>query len=137
MMSPRSKRELSATLATWSIAQDLRDGGSCAVHGYPSHPLPLQQPGGQLGRSLPLLCHAAVWAYGEDEELDHQLIRAMQEKDIAALASLPRKRMNSGTSEMRNWIAAAGAVEHLQIRIRLPGMTGIGPHKNLAGEDGS
>ncbi|MGH8055774.1 MAG: extradiol ring-cleavage dioxygenase [Candidatus Entotheonellia bacterium] len=52
-----------------------------------------------------------------DEELDHQIIKAMREKDAEALATLPRKRLNSGTSETRNWIATAGAVEHLDMTL--------------------
>ena len=46
-----------------------------------------------------------------DEELDAELIRAMATADEDALRSLSAVRMNSGTSEMRNWIAVAGAME--------------------------
>jgi hypothetical protein len=52
-----------------------------------------------------------------DEELDWQVIKALQAKDAEALAALPRRRLNSGTSEIRNWIAAAGAVEHLDMQL--------------------
>jgi 3-O-methylgallate 3,4-dioxygenase len=52
-----------------------------------------------------------------DEELDHQVLKALQEKDAEALGALPRRRMNSGTSEIRNWIVAAGAVEHLPMTL--------------------
>jgi AmmeMemoRadiSam system protein B len=52
-----------------------------------------------------------------DEELDELVIKAMQTHDAAALASLPRERLNSGNSEIRNWIATAGAVAHLQMRL--------------------
>lgn len=52
-----------------------------------------------------------------DEELDELVIKAMQTSDAAALAALPRERLNSGNSEIRNWIATAGAVEHLQMRL--------------------
>jgi 3-O-methylgallate 3,4-dioxygenase len=48
-----------------------------------------------------------------DEELDQQLLKAMQAKDHEVLSALPQRRLNSGTSEVRNWIATAGAVEHL------------------------
>ena len=33
------------------------------------------------------------------------------------LSALPQRRMNSGTSEVRNWIATAGAVEHLDMTL--------------------
>ena len=52
-----------------------------------------------------------------DEELDRGVIKAMQEKDEQHLCSLPRERLNSGTSEIRNWIATAGAVEHLDMKL--------------------
>lgn len=52
-----------------------------------------------------------------DEELDHQVITALRAKDATALTSLPRERLNSGNSEIRNWIATAGAVEHLEMRL--------------------
>jgi hypothetical protein len=48
-----------------------------------------------------------------DEELDHQILKAMQARDAEALSGLPQRRLNSGTSEVRNWISTAGAVEHL------------------------
>src|SRR5206468_5270982 len=52
-----------------------------------------------------------------DEELDHQIITAMQHNDAAALSSIPKERLNSGNSEIRNWIATAGAVEHLKMQL--------------------
>jgi hypothetical protein len=51
-----------------------------------------------------------------DEALDGSVIRALREKDAAALQSLPRERLNSGNSEIRNWICAAGALEHLDLK---------------------
>ena len=52
-----------------------------------------------------------------DEALDQQVIKALQSKDAEAVYALPRQRLNSGTSEIRNWIAAAGAVEHLPMTL--------------------
>jgi AmmeMemoRadiSam system protein B len=52
-----------------------------------------------------------------DEELDHQVIDALQRKNVEAIYALPRKRMNSGTSEIRNWLVTAGAVEHLDMKL--------------------
>jgi 3-O-methylgallate 3,4-dioxygenase len=74
------------------------------------------------------LSHFAV-----DERLDREIIRALMEKDAGALKSLPRNKLNSGNSEIRNWIAAAGAVEHLPLAwveyvpaYRSPAGTGTG-----------
>jgi 3-O-methylgallate 3,4-dioxygenase len=49
-----------------------------------------------------------------DEDLDHTIIDACTRKDAATLQSLPRKKLNSGSSEIRMWICAAGASEHLE-----------------------
>lgn len=68
-----------------------------------------------------------------DEELDREVIRALSEKDANALQDLPRKRLNSGNSEIRNWICEGGALEHLDLRwvtycpgYRTPAGTGTG-----------
>lgn len=52
-----------------------------------------------------------------DEDLDQRVITAMRTKDAAALTTLPRAQLNSGNSEIRNWIAVAGAVEHLDMHL--------------------
>lgn len=68
-----------------------------------------------------------------DEELDGRVVRALRDKDAQALAALPRQQLNSGSSEIRNWICMAGAVEHLALRrleyipaYRTPAGTGTG-----------
>ena len=68
-----------------------------------------------------------------DEELDRMVLKAMQEKDAEKLMSLPRHLLNSGTSEIRNWIVTAAAVEHLDMELfdyvpcyRSPAETGTG-----------
>jgi len=50
-----------------------------------------------------------------DEELDRGVIEACKRKDADALQSLPRRKLNSGSSEIRMWICAAGAAEHLDV----------------------
>jgi hypothetical protein len=64
-----------------------------------------------------------------DEELDGAVIAAMRNKDAAALESLPRHKLNSGSSEIRNWICAAGALEHL----KLDWLTYVPGYRTLAG----
>lgn len=68
-----------------------------------------------------------------DEELDRGLLQAMQAKDAEALRGIDRARINSGSSEIRNWICTAGAVEHLDMQwhdylpcYRTPAGTGTG-----------
>lgn len=51
-----------------------------------------------------------------DQKLDALVLRACREKDRPALTSIPVRRLQSGNSEIRNWIAVAGAAEHLEVR---------------------
>jgi 3-O-methylgallate 3,4-dioxygenase len=68
-----------------------------------------------------------------DEELDGRVMRALRERDAAALCALPRELLNAGNSEIRNWICMAGATEHLDLHslayfpgYRTPAGTGTG-----------
>ncbi len=51
-----------------------------------------------------------------DEELDRRVLDACRRKDGESLSTIPPEQLNSGSSEIRNWIATAGAVEHLETR---------------------
>jgi 3-O-methylgallate 3,4-dioxygenase len=68
-----------------------------------------------------------------DEELDRAVLEALQAKDEAALTGLPLNKLDAGSSEIRNWICAAGALEGLAMRwsdyipgYRSPAGTGTG-----------
>ena len=68
-----------------------------------------------------------------DEQLDRQVITALVDKDDATLRSLPVKLLNSGNSEIRNWIIVAGAMQGHDIdwweyvaAVRSPAGTGCG-----------
>jgi 3-O-methylgallate 3,4-dioxygenase len=68
-----------------------------------------------------------------DEELDRRVLKACREADAQSLASLPVNKLNSGSSEIRNWIVVAGAAERLQTAwqeyeplYRTPAGTGCG-----------
>jgi len=69
----------------------------------------------QAVRTLPGHRRAVVVASGGlshfvvDTDLDARLLDGMRSGDRNALAALPADRMNSGTSEGRNWLVAAGA----------------------------
>lgn len=51
-----------------------------------------------------------------DEELDETVLTACRSKDAATLSSIPVNKLNSGNSEIRNWITVAGAAEGLDMR---------------------
>jgi 3-O-methylgallate 3,4-dioxygenase len=68
-----------------------------------------------------------------DETLDGEVVQALRRKDAAALQNLPREKLDSGSSEIRNWICAAGALERLDLGwvhycpgYRTPAGTGTG-----------
>ena len=68
-----------------------------------------------------------------DEGLDRGFIDMLRRNDGAAIQALPREKLNSGSSEIRNWICVAGAVEHLSLEwslyepgYRTPAGTGTG-----------
>jgi 3-O-methylgallate 3,4-dioxygenase len=68
-----------------------------------------------------------------DEELDQRVLEACRNKDGESLCTIPPAQLNSGSSEIRNWIAAAGASEHLDTQwqeyypcYRSPAGTGYG-----------
>ena len=50
-----------------------------------------------------------------NEELDRQVVKALQRKDYPALTRIPLNKLVSGSSEIRNWIATAGAVQHMNL----------------------
>ena len=68
-----------------------------------------------------------------DEALDRGFLDMLKRNDGEAIQNLPRKLLNSGSSEIRNWICVAGAVEHLSLEwslyepgYRTPAGTGTG-----------
>ena len=68
-----------------------------------------------------------------DEELDNTVLQACAQGDEAALASIPPAKLNSGNSEIRNWIVMAGAAAALRCEwreyvplYRTPAGTGCG-----------
>ncbi len=86
-----------------------------------------------VGKRVAVIGSGGLSHFVVDDDLDHMVLKAMEEKDADALMNLPRERLNSATSEIRNWIAAAGAAEHLQCEViayapvrRTPAGTGGG-----------
>lgn len=68
-----------------------------------------------------------------DEELDHYVIDALTHKDRERLYRVPRDKLRGGTSEILNWVALAGAVEPMEMKLvdyvttyRSPAATGCG-----------
>ena len=51
-----------------------------------------------------------------DEEFDRGLMAAMHHKDSSAITAAPPAKLKSGSGEIRNWIALAGAMESLDLK---------------------
>jgi len=101
----------------YKLGQALRE----AIEGYPE------------GVRVGVVASGGLSHFTVDEALDGALISALREKDASSLQSLPREQLNSGSSEIRNWICAAGALEHLALHwvhycpgYRTPAGTGTG-----------
>jgi hypothetical protein len=68
-----------------------------------------------------------------DEDLDQQVIAAIRDKDSAALAALDPRRLQAGSSEIRNWIVVGEMARELDLDwleyipgYRTPALTGTG-----------
>lgn len=68
-----------------------------------------------------------------DEQLDRNVLAGCASGNGKALSAIPPNKLNSGSSEIRNWIVAAGAAEGLRTRwqeyvplYRTPAGTGCG-----------
>ena len=94
----------------------------------PSQPTPRRCY--QLGRALrgaieawkgnarvAILASGGLSHFVVDEGLDQIALEAMRRRDMVALSQLPRERLNSGNSEIRNWIVIAGACEHFDMTV--------------------
>ena len=94
---------------------------------------------GELVAEFPGDIRVGVFASGGlshylvDEELDRAVIEALHRKDYVALAALSPQRLQSGTSEIRNWICVAAAARDLDLdwityvpAYRSSALTGVG-----------
>ncbi len=68
-----------------------------------------------------------------DEDFDRLILKAPADKDAEFLQRIPRNKLMGGSSEILNWVAVAGAVEHLNMNwfnyvpgYRTPAGTGTG-----------
>lgn len=68
-----------------------------------------------------------------DQALDQRVMQALRDRDAAVLRTIPRPALNSGSSEILNWVLAAGALDHLAVTwsdylplVRTPAGTGVG-----------
>ena len=61
-----------------------------------------------------ILASGGLSHFTVDEELDHRLLDGLKNNDGESLCSIPVGKLNSGNSEIRNWLTVAGASGHLK-----------------------
>jgi len=66
------------------------------------------------GARVGILASGGLSHFTVDEELDRGVLDALKRNDGKALSSIPLQKLNSGNSEIRNWITVAGAAGHLK-----------------------
>jgi 3-O-methylgallate 3,4-dioxygenase len=84
-------------LRCYELGQSIRD----AVEAFPGE--------AQVG----ILASGGLSHFTVDEELDRRVLDGCRGKDARSLSTIPVHKLNSGSSEIRNWITVAGACEHL------------------------
>jgi hypothetical protein len=66
-----------------------------------------------------LIASGGLTHFVVNEGFDHRVIDAMEKGDAVALTSLPEGMFQSGTSEIKNWIVAAGAMAEAGLPMKL------------------
>ena len=69
------------------------------------------------GQRVGIVASGGLSHFVVDEDLDHAALAAMKDKSVAKLMDLPREKLNSGSSEIRNWMVVTGATEDLEMDV--------------------
>jgi hypothetical protein len=87
----------------------------------------------KLDLRVAVLASGGLSHFVVDEALDHEALSYFMAEDSSGLKQLPRRALNSGSSEILNWVFAAGALTSLTPRwheyqplYRTPAGTGVG-----------
>jgi Catalytic LigB subunit of aromatic ring-opening dioxygenase len=85
------------------------------------------------GQRIGILASGGLSHFVVDEAFDHAVIDALKRHDTEFFRSAPLHKLMSGSSEIRNWICLAGAVDGLELDwvsytpgYRTPALTGTG-----------
>lgn len=68
-------------------------------------------------KTVAFACSGGLSHFVVDEELDRLALKGMAEADGEILSSLPRKRLQSATTEILNWVATAGAMGDTKMEV--------------------
>jgi hypothetical protein len=70
-------------------------------------------------KTVAIIASGGLSHFVVEEDLDQMVLSAMRQKDDAALVNLPPERFDGGSSEIRNWIAAAGALGETDLTMEI------------------
>ena len=70
------------------------------------------------GERVGIIASGGLSHFTVDEDLDRAVLESAGSANREALAAIPLAKLNSGNSEIRNWIVAAGAAEKLKLKWR-------------------
>lgn len=71
------------------------------------------------GRRVAVLASGGLTHFVIEEDFDQAFLKALTEQDLDYISSIPDERLQSGTSEMRNWFVIAGALLGSGLRFEL------------------
>jgi hypothetical protein len=72
-----------------------------------------------LPKRLAIIASGGLSHFVVDEPLDRHIIAALESNDAATLTALPESVFQSGTSEWKNWIVAAGLFSAAGLRMKM------------------
>ena len=70
-------------------------------------------------RTVVLVASGGMTHFVVNEDFDREILEAIRDADEAALARIPESMFQSGTSEIKNWIVAAGAMAETGLKMSL------------------
>lgn len=82
-------------------------------------------------KRVAVICSGGMSHFVIDEDFDRGLFTAMRDDDTAKFLSLPDYYFRSGTSEVKNWIAAAGALMATGLKMEM--VAYVPCYRSLAG----
>ncbi|MGG1659890.1 hypothetical protein [Brevibacillus sp. NRS-1366] len=68
-------------------------------------------------KGIAIIASGGLSHFVVDEELDRLALQGLMNRDEELLASIPENQLTSGTSEIKNWVAAAGALQHMEMKL--------------------
>ena len=70
-------------------------------------------------KTVAIVASGGLTHFAIDEELDQNVLRALQERDVDKLLSIPEQIFKSGTSEIKNWVTSLGALIDTDLKMEL------------------